>query len=483
MLYLSVANNTIKLFAVKKSLLGQYSIEQFEKKFQTPFLKNARVANMDVLASAIKEVISNIPPSATAKEKQVYLIVPQESFGFTRTEVPSDITSTAILSFVKDKAKSSITSQLDTLTFDYFFIEGDKQKYVSLFTLEDDIARAYADTLHLLDLELVTIIPDSLAYFKLFEKTLRTGKVENILYGVYDKDTVLAYQYDSYGLVEGQPLSEKITKTKSAEQILKAKSEELEKKNKKVNRLILSGIASDTVRQDTFTKDVGMWTNPLKRIIPQFYQEYLKMLIPQGKQPFPLLSFDVCFGAFIFSVENKTFSPLSKRFTQAATRRTSDRKPFVLPAFRKEYILFILSFVISFILFNLLSRSPLNIGSLTARLAKPTAVPTAVPPTPTPTPAMNREDVKIKVLNGSGTKGKASVVKDVLKEKKYVDILTGNADNFDYKTTEIQIKKEKEGLKGYIAEDLKDYVPSPIFSELDAKESADMVIVIGQDFK
>ena len=110
--------------------------------------------------------------------------------------------------------------------------------------------------------------------------------------------------------------------------------------------------------------------------------------------------------------------------------------------------------------------------------------PTVEPPTPTPTPAFTREELKIKILNGSGTKGKAGVVKDVLTEKKYLEIVTGNADNFDYKITEIQVKKTKKEAADYILEDLKDYTQQPTVSEtLDDKELPDVVIIVGQDFK
>ena len=111
-------------------------------------------------------------------------------------------------------------------------------------------------------------------------------------------------------------------------------------------------------------------------------------------------------------------------------------------------------------------------------------IPTAEPPSPTPTPSFIREELKIKVLNGSGTKGKASVVKDILKEKKYLEIVTGNADNFDYNVTEIQVKKSKKEAANYILEDLKDYTHQPAVSEdLEEKELPDVVIIVGQDFK
>jgi copper homeostasis protein CutC len=68
-----------------------------------------------------------------------------------------------------------------------------------------------------------------------------------------------------------------------------------------------------------------------------------------------------------------------------------------------------------------------------------------VSPSPTPTPKIlvDKQAVRIKVLNGSGVSGKASAVKEILKEKGYQEILTGNADSFDYEKTEVSVKKGK----------------------------------------
>lgn len=488
MLYLYIEKNQIKLIASKKSLFGQYSISSFEKKFQVDLLKNGAVADVDVLASATKEIIQT---SSSLKDKQVFLILPQTSFHFLRFAVPNDIASAAIDSFIKDKIKASFPQDTQELWYDYFFIENGGQKFLSLFTIDAQIASKYQDTLRLLDLQIEAFLPETLAYFKLFEKTLRIGKVENIMYGKYEKEYLVTYLYDSFGLLEEEKNEYKLSANKTAQSILKLKSVELEKKNRKVNRLILSGFASDTVRQDTFTKEVGMWTNPLKRIIPQFYQEYLKMLVTADNKPLSILEYDMCLGAFIFSVENKGFSLLKRKYSSNTLPSSSwqSKTKFKLPAvpsftISKELVLFVASFILSFGIFSLIGKN--NFKITLPQFTKNQQIkimPTTPPPTPTPTPSFTREELKIKILNGSGTKGKASVVKDILKDKKYLEIVTGNADNFDYIITEIQVKKTKPDAQNYITEDLKDYVQKPKITTLDEKEAADAVIIVGQDFK
>lgn len=489
MLYLSVDKNRIKFLLAKKSLFGQYSIASHQKKYQIDLLKNGRVGNIDVLASAIKEVSQ---PISSSKEKQVYLILPQETFGFIRTEVPSDIASSSIDSFIKDKIKS-VNKDVYSVWYDYFFIENNDQKYISIFTLESAVATQYQEALNLLDLHIEGFIPEPLSYFKLFEKTLRKGKAEYILYGTYEKEAVNAYVYDSFGLLEKDRRELKLSSNRGVEVVLKQLGAELEKKNQKINRLILSGTASDTVRQDTFTKDVGMWTNPLKRIIPHFYQDYLKMLVASEDKSFSLLEYDACFGAFIFSLENKGFTLLKKKSESDVF--TPKKTPFSFkPSFNfpiskgkvpKELLLFILSTIVSFGLFSIVSKSNFHFSlpNFPSDKKEIKITPTPLPPSPTPTPSLKREELKVKILNGSGTPGKASEVKDILKDKKYLEILTGNADNFDYTITEVQLKKEKMDAKGYILSDIQDYVSSPTITQADDAEKADVIIIVGSDFK
>ncbi len=489
MLYLYIDNNQIKLLAAKKSLFSQYSIGSFEKKFQVDLIKNGKVANIDVLASAVKEVLQNTP---AVKDKQVQLILPQDTFKFLRVEVPSDIAPSAIESFIKDKITTSFPQNTSDLYYDYFIIENGPQKVLSLFTVETETVAKYQEMLKLLDLELQNLMPETLAYFKLFEKTLRRGKIENILYGKYEKGLLYTYLYDSFGLLEEGKDEHKISSNgKSVENLLKHRGTELEKKGRKINRLILSGESSDTVRQDTFTKEVGMWTNPLKRIIPQFYQEYVKMLVTEGNTAFSILDYDMCLGAFIFSIENKMFSPLKRKFVtniftgKTAKQSLSFKAPSLSFRIPKEALLFAVSFALSFGLFSLLNKSGIRFAlpKLPSAQKQAAATPTPPPPTATPTPAFTRADLKIRILNGSGTPGKASEVRDILEENDYQEIVTGNADTFDYTVTEIQVKDSRKTAAAYITEDLADYVKSPKVTTLDEDETADVTIIVGTDFE
>lgn len=475
MVYLYIDKSTIKLIYLKKTILGQQETSFFEKKYETIFLDKGKVINPDLLASAIKEALSS--SSEKISDNQITLILPQEAFYFVRTQVPLDIAPSAMNSFISDKARSIFpVDPTDCLTST--FIRGtDKEKIISFFGISKDIYQDYFQALSLIDLKIQAVLPETLSYFKLFEKTLRSEKKETILYINLEKNSLSGYLYDSYGLLNDKKISVDYTEEIKIEEVIKNKVEELQKDNFKLNRLILSGEPSDKIRQDTFTKVVGVWTNPLKRIVPNFYEEYIKLLVVEGKKPFPLLTFDVCFGAFIFSSENKDFSFFRNGFKSSINKSPSIK--LNLP--KKSVLLFIGSFILSFLLFLAFSKIKLpKIPNLNMEKPTPTAVPTA---TATPTPSFKKEGLKIKVLNGSGTAGKASEMKDILTKKGYGEIITGNADNYDYVTTEVQIKKTFSQASSMLKTDLKDYLSTFKQSNLDASSTADLIIIIGTDFK
>lgn len=478
MFYLFIDKHTIKFLSLKKTLLGQEEVSFFEKTYETQLVDKGKPVNIDLLASAIKEVISSSPK--TSSDNQVYLILPQEAFFYFRTEVPSDIAPTALNSFVIDKAKTMLPILPEDLMSDSFIKENGGQKVVTFFGFSKESYEIYRQVFSLIDLKIIQILPDVLSYFKLFEKTLRPDKKEVILFVNLKKDSLSGYLFDNFGLLIEEQFIVKLDSDSKVEEILKEKAEALKNNQKKLNRIIISGPESDKIRQDTFTKSVGVWTNPMKRIVPTFYEEYLKTLVVDSNKPFPILDLDVCFGAFIFNKEEK-FTLMRKGF------KLNGKKSFSVPSIslpKKEILLFVGSFVLSFGLFLLISNfKSVDLSNLTKGLtAKATPTPTFTP-TPTPTPAFKKEDLKVKVMNGSGVAGKASEMKEILLEKKYGDIITANADSFDYTLTELQIKKSKSQAATIIKEDLKVYLTAFKETVLDESEAADIVIIFGSDFK
>ncbi len=474
MIYLSISEYKIKTLSLKKTLLGQEEVSFFEKKYEAKLLEKGQPINDDLLASAIKETLT----LGKINDKNIFLILPQEVFNFFRTDVPNDIAPSALKSFVNDKARSQLTIPTEDLVGDYFLKNNNEQKVVNFYGLSQDLYSRYQKIFSLIELKIENIIPETIAYYKLFEKTLRSEKKEIILYLHLEKNYCYGYLYDNFGLIDEKKFSFAIKEEEKIEHLIKELINKLSENQKKPNRLIISGEGSENIRQDTFTKAVGVWTNPLKRIIPNFYDQYLKLLIVDKNKPFPILNLDICFAGFIFNKEEK-FS-----LGKITSSSTYEKKSLTLPkiTIKKELIIFIASFALSFGLFVILSQIKNN-QIFTNKKTVNNPTPTIELPSPTPTPSFKKEELKIEVLNGSGVPGKASEMKKILKEKGYQEIITGNAENFNYKKTEIKVKKDKYQALLMLKNDLKEYLNSFDEGLLEEKETADVIITFGSDFK
>lgn len=480
MIYLLLDSKKIKTLLLKKSLLGQYEVSYFEKEYQNELISQGTVVNTDLTASAIKETITNMS-GANAKDKDVVLILPQDFFQYMRIEALVDLAPAALDAFVKEKARAAMTVNLDDYSSDYFVESGTRERHIHFYALSHETLAKLKEVCSLVDLNLGSVIPEPVTYFQLFNKTLRKEKKEIILFVDYEKKSLGGYLYDTYGLLDATKWTSPIPdENPNIEGILKEKASEFEKKAIKLNRLILSGLLSDKVRQDTFTKSVGVWTNPLKRIVPEFYQDYLKMFVAPPDKPLPLLTYDVCFGAFIFESEHKKFSLVKKGLSNISSGISLPGIKIGLP--KKEILLFVIAFICSFFVFTLLSKLPFKTLNMNFK-PKASPTPTQTPIPPSPTPVVNREKVKIKVLNGSGTRGKANDVKEVLKNKGYQEILTGNADSFDFTQSVLEVKPEASDAATLLQEDLKNNVVKFKVKTLPEKEAADIVLIIGTDFK
>ncbi|KKP49447.1 MAG: hypothetical protein UR42_C0034G0002 [Candidatus Roizmanbacteria bacterium GW2011_GWA2_33_33] len=174
MIYLYLDKNTIKLLYLKKTLLGQQETLYNQKTYESDLIDKGKIINVDLLASAIKEVISS--SNKPVADNQISLILPQEFFSFFRTTVPSDIAASALNSFISDKARSILPVDNTDLASDYFVQESENEKVVTYFGINQETLLSIKQALTLIDFKIISIIPDTMAYFKLFEKTLRKIK-------------------------------------------------------------------------------------------------------------------------------------------------------------------------------------------------------------------------------------------------------------------------------------------------------------------
>jgi hypothetical protein len=122
-------------------------------------------------------------------------------------------------------------------------------------------------------------------------------------------------------------------------------------------------------------------------------------------------------------------------------------------------------------------------GSLPISFARPTPTPSPVPtPIVTPTPEIDKKELEIEVLNGSGKAGVAGILKTLLEEKGYTVAGTGNAPNYDYAQTEIQVIADKEAFLSILQADLAgSYVIGSTSATLKSSLPYNAVIIIGKE--
>lgn len=111
---------------------------------------------------------------------------------------------------------------------------------------------------------------------------------------------------------------------------------------------------------------------------------------------------------------------------------------------------------------------------------KPTATPTKSTSSSSDASGLDRSALTITVQNGGGTPGAASKGKTTLEDLGYTVSGTGNADNFDYANTVIQIKASKKAYLDLLKNDLsKSYTIGTVSATL-TTGSADAIVIIGK---
>lgn len=93
---------------------------------------------------------------------------------------------------------------------------------------------------------------------------------------------------------------------------------------------------------------------------------------------------------------------------------------------------------------------------------------------------LDKSEVSIRVLNGSGVAGIASAVKDFLEGKGWTVDAVGNADSYDFEQTTLIFKEGFAKFEQILTEDLSDKYSVTTSEEiLEATDSADIEIIVG----
>lgn len=117
---------------------------------------------------------------------------------------------------------------------------------------------------------------------------------------------------------------------------------------------------------------------------------------------------------------------------------------------------------------------------------KPTETPTTTPkPTSNPidkTSGLDRGKLSVHVLNGSGAAGASKKASDLLESLGYNVIQIGNAENFDYEKTEIQITSAQSKYLDLLKKDLSgEYTIGTTTGEPGDDIKADAVVIVGKE--
>lgn len=180
-------------------------------------------------------------------------------------------------------------------------------------------------------------------------------------------------------------------------------------------------------------------------------------------------------------------------FTSPTQNRRSGKNRKVLLLIALIIVLGLVAFGISKLIGNKGVDSTLNATSPT-----PTTTPTTTPtptetngtptpttkltPTPTKTAVVATKNLSIQVLNGAGVVGAGKKAADFLTGLGYNVVSTGNADNFDYQQSVIQIKAGKASALSTLKKDLSaNYTIGSTSTDLSASTSADAVFIIGKE--
>lgn len=113
--------------------------------------------------------------------------------------------------------------------------------------------------------------------------------------------------------------------------------------------------------------------------------------------------------------------------------------------------------------------------------ASPTATPKAAVNSIDSSTGLDRAKLSIAVQNGSGEAGAGGKAADFLKGLGYNVTSTGNADNFNYTGTTIQVKSASSSFLSLLKKDLgASYTVTSATSDLTASSSADALVIVGK---
>lgn len=462
---ISIFLNKIKLASFGKNIFGKLTVRNF-KNIDSQDWKN--------------EVLDFL------KSDEIALTIPNEITVVQRLKISPEIVGTALKQTILKKVRERTGILSEELIFSY----ERRGSGILFLAVEKEELRDFFSRLKSRKLKSALVIPKILADFEIFKKGIAEGETTVF---VEKEGSIIHFSFfDHFG-----PAAY-FKKTGNLENTAEETIGNFEKsENEKIKRIILGGSEVLNINLDYFSKRVGIWTTKAEKILQErIVEKNLKVDVRDES----LVLFLANFGVYFYSLENQKLNLFKNGLSDDKKKQEKELEIKTTPVVIKEFSpptlkssfpikvskkLFFVIFIVLilttavFVSWRFLAKKSENKNAeQNQNIQAPT-------PTPTPAPKLEKSELKIQVLNGSGQKGAASSLKKLLVESGYnSDIKTGNADNFAYEETVIEIKNEKKNYLNLLLDDLKSkYNISSDYEVLDEDSDFDAVIIIGSDEK
>lgn len=532
---LDISDCSIEVLRLKKNLFGKRGVSSFGRaELEEGIAKKGEILDGQKLAEKLGGLIKGAKVNFTLPDLRIFT---------HRVLLPLDISYPAIDPFLKEKVVEVIPLEFEDLTYDFKVLsETEKGREILFVAIPKKILVGYLKTFRILKLIPVLAVPESIAAFEIFKETV--VKDETVLFvDVGGKTSTFSF-FDKFGpfLTLNKPVQTKVLK----EEVKRVGKFLKEKYDKEIKRVIIGGGRSLEMDAEAFSKEIGIWTTGADKILedkllkiplifnvgklpPILFLNVLGLaLLAQRKDELNLLK-DIKTLSLEFVEEESERRKIEKKGQSGENKEEGKKKKekegigegegeeeeaqekieegtgqkekkaeilakgrtflsnFFKAFFRSQrrliLLIIILAALLTFFGIYFLIKKPS--AKKTVRMVKeetPIVSSTSQPSTPTPTLRINRKDLKIKVLNGSGIPGEAKEAASILEELGYKVVETANADSYDYEKTVIKIKEEKKNFFSLLTNDLKThYIISGEEFILPKDEKVEAIIIIGKE--
>lgn len=490
MLAIDISDSSIEVLDIKKTLTSKFKIEGINRtEIESGIVENFEVKRQDLLVISLQKVLKEASPKAI-KRKSCIVLLPEIKVGIHRATFDASLSKKELDKAIEEKVKEVFPFAPDEIIAHIKVVnKTGRFKDVLFIATPIILGKDLINIFNQAGLNITGFINESYALYNLFKANIEDE--ETMLLDIGAKFSVV-HLFDRYGPYFS--LNEPV-ETKSLIFKLKELLEFFQKENIKLPRkLILAGGGSINSKPFLFEKELNLTTILASNLL-SIKQERLKLNFGE----FEAVVFANTFGALELFYQNEYIevedfdiqqniqeakgissqtsvaeAELPKQKEKDLVSYEYNRNKFFLFAFFGFAIVLIFAFFI-------FGKNLLKEPSSPAEFQVTPVISPKVEETVQPQSAIKREDVKLRILNGTGEPGLAAKVKDDLEQVGYKNIETGNADHYNYLKSEIHYKSGKKEEASLIADDLKNKYEIDTKTEITDKDTVeDIIFIIGR---